>query len=111
MKRILVVFFLFPAAIAGAQDLAFARKMVDTLASPAFWGRGYTNDGMKKAGEFIAAQFASYGVKPMQGKNFLQDFSYPVNTFPGKMELTVNGVELVPGKDFIISPESRGVKG
>ena len=38
---------------AFSQDIAFARKMVDTLTSPYFWGRGYTNDGMKKAAEFL----------------------------------------------------------
>lgn len=85
--------------------------MVDTLTSPYFWGRGYTNDGMKKAADFLAEEFKSYGLQAMDGKKFHQQFSYPVNTFPGKMELTVNGKELVPGRDFIVSPESRGVKG
>ena len=96
---------------ASAQDLAFGKKMVDTLTSPRFWGRGYTNDGMKKAADFLAAQFQSYGLVPMGGKNFLQEFTYPVNTFPGKMELMVNGRQLKPGKDFIVAAESRGLKG
>ncbi len=74
-----------------SQDLAFGRKMVDTLTSPAFWGRGYTNDGMKKAADFLSSQFQSYGLKPMSGNNFFQSFSYPANTFPGNMEVTING--------------------
>lgn len=111
MKKHLLVLTLLIATYSQAQDLAFAKQMVDTLASRTFWGRGYTNDGMKKAGDFIAAQFQSYGLQPMGGKSFLQEFSYPVNTFPGKMELTVNGKELVPGKDFIIGGMSRGVNG
>ncbi len=111
MKRSVVVLLFFAAGSSGAQDMTFAKKMVDTLASPSFWGRGYTNDGMKKAADFLASQFQSYGLKPMDGKKYLQPFSYPVNTFPGKMEVTVNGKELVPGKDFIISPESKAVKG
>ena len=93
------------------QDLAFAKKIVDTLDISAFWGRGYTNDGMKKAADFIASRFQSYGLKPMRGNDFLQSFSYPVNTFPGRMEVIINGKDLVPGKDFIISPESKGVRG
>ncbi len=93
------------------RDLAFARKMVDTLTSPVFWGRGYTNDGMKKAADFLSSAFTTYGLTPMKGNNFLQSFSYPANTFPGKMEVSINGKDLVPGKDFIISPESKGVKG
>ena len=91
---------------AWSQDIGFARKMVDTLTSPYFWGRGYTNDGMEKAGKFIADQYKSYGLKSVAGKSFMQQFSYPVNTFPGRMELTVNDKKLIPGKDFIVLPES-----
>jgi aminopeptidase YwaD len=111
MKLKLILPFLFISNTLLAQDSLFARKMVDTLTSPYFCGRGYTNDGVHKAATFLSAQLKSYGVKPMDGKNFLQDFSYPVNTFPGKMEVTVNGEQLRPGKDFIVSPDSRGVTG
>lgn len=31
-----------------AQDINNARKTIDTLTSSYFWGRGYTNDGLKK---------------------------------------------------------------
>lgn len=47
----------------------------------------------------------------MNGENFLQTFHYPVNTFPGKMEVLINRKQLVPGRDFIISPNSPGAKG
>ncbi|MDB5192492.1 MAG: family peptidase [Segetibacter sp.] len=94
-----------------AQDLSYGKSVVDTLTSPYFWGRGYTNDGMKKAADYISAQFHSFGLSPMKGQSYVQSFSYPVNTFPGKMELAVNGLELVPAKDFIVGPDSRGIKG
>ncbi len=103
---VLISFF----STAGAQQQSFGKKMVDTLTSPYFWGRGYTNDGMKKASDFLAAEFKAYGLQPLGGKNYLQSFSYPVNTFPGKMEVSVNGKVLTPGKDFIVSPDARGVK-
>jgi hypothetical protein len=111
MKRIAGLLLLFIGYNSLSQDLAFGKRIVDTLSSPSFWGRGYTNDGMKKAADFLSSQFQSYGLKPMGGNDFLQSFSYPANTFPGKMEVTINGRDLVPGKDFIISPESKGVKG
>ncbi|WP_114937214.1 M28 family metallopeptidase [Mucilaginibacter endophyticus] len=111
MKFKLALVFLFISNVVFAQDTIFARKMVDTLTSPYFWGRGYTKDGVHKAAEFLSAQLKRYGVKPMDGKNYLQALSYPVNTFPGKMEVAVNGVQLKPGKDFIVSPDSRGVTG
>ena len=92
------------------QTTQFGKKIVDTLTSPYYWGRGYTNKGMSKAADFIFTQFQSFGLVPLKGKSFLQNFSYPVNTFPGKMEVRVNDVLLQPGKDFIVSPESRGIK-
>ena len=110
MKKLLAVYLIALAPGAFAQNLSFGRAMVDTLTAPYFWGRGYTNDGMKKAADFLAGQFKSYGLQPMDGKDYYQPFSFPVNTFPGKMEVNVNGKDLVPGKDYIISPESRGVK-
>jgi len=111
MKRIAVLLLLLVGYHGFSQDISFARRIVDTLTSSSFWGRGYTKDGMSKAASFLAGQFQSYGLKPLQGNDFLQPFSYPVNTFPGKMEVNINGKDLVPGKDFIISPESKGVKG
>ncbi|MEP7375641.1 MAG: M28 family peptidase [Chitinophagaceae bacterium] len=111
MKRIAGLLILLSGYNGFSQDIGFGRKIVDTLTSSSFWGRGYTNDGMSKAANFIVGQFQSYGLKPLQGNDFLQPFYYPANTFPGKMEISINGKDLVPGKDFIVSPESKGVKG
>lgn len=110
MKKLFAFIFLLNTIIANAQDIAFGRKMLDTLTSEYFWGRGYTNDGMKKAASFLAGEFKTYGLQPMDGKNFLQPFSYPVNTFPGKMYVSINGKELTPGKDYIVGAESKGIK-
>lgn len=94
-----------------AQDFIYARKLIDTLTSPAFCGRGYTNNGMQNAADFIAIEMKRLGLQPMQGKTFLQPFTFDVNTFPGKMEVAINGKNLVPGKDFIVGPQSRQFKG
>ncbi len=110
MKQTIALLLLLNCFTVRAQDLAFGRKMLDTLASPYFWGRGYTNDGMKKAADFLADQFKGYGLQPLKGKSYFQEFSYPVNTFPGKMEVSINDNKLVPGKDYIVAPESKGMK-
>jgi len=110
MKKITSLLVLFLGYNSYSQDLAFAKRIVDTLTSPVFWGRGYTNDGMKKAADLLESEFKSYGLEPMDGKSFFQHFSYPVNTFPGELKVTVNGKELVPGKDFIVAPETKGIK-
>ena len=111
MKFKLTLLLLFTTLVTQAQDSLFARRMVDTLTSPYFWGRGYTNDGMGKAGRFIADQFKSNGLQPLAGNSYMQDFTFNANTFPGKMEVSINGVALIPGREFIVGPQSRGVKG
>lgn len=112
MKHLIIALLLFSVWPAAAQDnMSFARKIVDTLTSSYFEGRGYTHDGMGKAAQYIQNKFKEIGLKPLAGKNYLQPFTYPVNTFPGKVALRINNIPLVPGKDFIPSPESAGVKG
>ena len=110
MKKIFTILLLLNTLFSSAQDLDFGRKMLDTLTSTHFWGRGYTNDGMKKAADFLAAEFKAYGLQPLEGKIYLQPFSYPVNSFPGRMYVSINGKELVPGKDYIVGAESKGAK-
>ena len=109
MKKYIVIFLFFIAGTSKAQDSVFARKIVDTLTSPVFWGRGYTKDGMRKAAEFLTDQFKSFGLSSFNGNNYQQKFSYPVNRFPGRMEVFINDKKLIPGVDFIVSPESKGI--
>lgn len=109
--KFLFLIFLSAFTISSqSQDLAFAKGIVDTLTSTEYWGRGYTNNGMQKAGDFIVSHFQQYGLTPMKGKEYKQSFSYPANIFPGKMSLEIDGVELKPGEDFIVGPESKGLK-
>ena len=109
MKKVFFIIFVLIQQNGFAQDVSYAKKMVDTLTSPYMWGRGYTNDGMKKAADFLQNTFKSYGLKPLKGKSYFQKFKYDVNTFPGKMEVTINNKLLKPGEDFIVSPESRSI--
>jgi aminopeptidase YwaD len=111
MKFIFTSLFSFVFFQLHAQDISYNRKIVDTLTSPYFWGRGYTNDGMKKAAEFLAQEFKNAGLMPLDKKDFLQKFSFAANTFPGKMDVEINGKKLTPGIDFIVGADSRSAKG
>ncbi|MBC7912737.1 MAG: M28 family peptidase [Pyrinomonadaceae bacterium] len=111
MKKIFLILFTCCINFSFAQDIGFARKIIDTLASPYFWGRGYTNDGVLKASAYLNSQFKAFSLQSLNGKSFLQEFSFPVNTFPGKMDVSVNGSSLLPGKDFIIGNESKSLRG
>ena len=111
MKNLIVLVFLISIINANAQDSQYARGIVDTLTSATFWGRGYTNNGMQKAAQYLSEQFLTAGVIPFKGASYFQTFSYPVNTFPGKMEVVINGTKLQPGYQFIVDNESSAFKG
>jgi len=109
MKNLLILIAIFSVSLCAAQDSVYTRKMVNTLTAKEFWGRGYTNNGMKKAADFIAAEYNKLGLIPFN-TSYKQDFNFPVNTFPNRMMVEVNGKKLVPGKDFIVTNESPGIQ-
>lgn len=109
MKKFGFIIFLFLAVSSFAQDSTDTRNIINTLTSKEFWGRGYTKDGMKKSADYLAAAYQKIGLLSM-GTSYKQGFNFPVNTFPAKMMVAINGQKLVPGKDFIVNNESPGVK-
>lgn len=109
-RTILLLFFLH-STVAFPQDSIYTRQLIRDLTSPEMHGRGYVKKGDKKAARYIAHAFKKAGLEPVGSKGYFQPFSFPVNTFPGKLELSINGQHLTPGKDFIIDPKCPGVKG
>jgi len=85
-------------------------ETIKKLASPGFHGRGYYKKGDHKAAAFISKEFRKAGLLPVNG-SYQQHFHLPVNTFPGKTEVSIGDKNLVPGKDFIVSPACPTVKG
>lgn len=104
--------FLLSAGIhpASAQDKYYAKRLIDTLASPAMSGRGYVNNANRIASDFLATEMRKNNLKSFQS-GFFQPFTLPINTFPGKVALSVNGKKLLPGADFIVSAGSPSVSG
>jgi aminopeptidase YwaD len=106
MKKIaMLIWMVLLVGSVIASDSSYVRKIADTLASNTFNGRGYVNGGMQKAADFIAGEMKSLGLDVQR-----QHLQFPVNTFPGDVQLNINGVNLVPGKDFIVSPGSKSVE-
>lgn len=93
-----------------AEVYSYARKIVDTLASESMHGRGYVNHGDKLAANYLKTEFQKFGLQTF-GSDYYQKFSFPINTFPGKMYVAIDGKELVPGKDYIVSERSGSGKG
>ena len=91
----------------SAQDLAHYKKIVKELSSAKYQGRGYAEDGANKAGKWIAKEFAKVGADEV----VCQPFKLNINTFPGKMEMSIDGKKMVPGVDFTLREFNPTIKG
>lgn len=108
MKRlsILLSMFLLLTTI-HAQDLERYKEITKELSSAKYKGRGYTYNGVQKAGRYLKKQYLNAGVDTIMNQSFTQD----INTFPGNTLLQVDGKKLVPGSDFTMREFSPGAKG
>jgi aminopeptidase YwaD len=90
----------------------YARKIVDTLASPSMHGRGYVNDGEKIAASYLEGEFKKSKLISFND-NFRQKFVLNVNTFPGKMELEYPTRDMYTGAGavFLVDPACPSIKG
>jgi len=110
-KNLLFALIIFGLSFQSwSQDLDYARKVHKKLTSNSFHGRGYVKNGDRIAAGFIAKQFSMDGLQAFTNSYF-QYYDFPVNTFPGKITLTIDGLNLVPGEDFVISSSAPTVDG
>lgn len=112
-RQFLLLFFavnFFTSDFLDAQDISYARRVIDTLCSQAMFGRGYLKNGNRKAAEYICNEFKSSGLDMING-SYYQNLSYPVNTIPKTPQVAVNGVKLKAGKDFYVMSKSISFKG
>lgn len=107
MKRILLLLLAAVAMQMGAQDLVHYKKIIKELSSKKYQGRGYAEDGANKAGKWIAKEFAKAGADEV----ICQPFKLDINTFPGKMDVRVDGKKLIPGEDFTVREFNPSLKG
>ena len=107
MKRLLLLVLAVIAVQLSAQDLVHYKKIVKELSSAKYQGRGYAEDGANKAGKWIAKEFAKIGADEV----VCQPFKLDINTFPGKMKVSIDGKKQIPGVDFTIREFNPSIKG
>ena len=107
MKKLLLMVLAVIAVQLSAQDLAHYKKIVKELSAAKYQGRGYAEDGANKAGKWIAKEFARIGVDEV----VCQPFKLDINTFPGKMKMSIDGKNMVPGVDFTLREFNPSIKG
>lgn len=129
-KKLLIILLAFAGMQVSAQDLAHYKQVIKELASAKYQGRGYAKNGANKVGIFLEKEYQKAGVDGVT----LQPFKLDINTFPGKMEVSVmfngqcstpkgsrangenevamfNEKKLTPGVDFSMREYSPGVHG
>lgn len=107
--RLFVSFWLIGILVTHAQifDKKYFNEVLDTLTSNSFAGRGYEEDGMNKAGDYLQDEFNKNGLKSFS-TNYTQIFTFPINIIKNAT-LKIDGKELKYGTDFIVKPSSRSV--
>ena len=107
MKKTLSILCLLLSTSLFAQ-VEEARKYIQDLTAPNMFGRGYVNNGIQKAYDYIQDVLDfQFGLMQFWGDSG-QLIEYSVNTFPDKLSLKIDGAELNYGEDFIIDGASCG---
>jgi len=90
--------------------LAYARNITKTLCSPEYHGRGYVQDGCRKAAKYLLEEFQRIGLTPVNGSH-QQTFDIQVNTFPNKCKIRSGFRRKKPGIHYLLHPSSAGYHG
>lgn len=105
-KTIYTLLVVFLAQQAFAQDIdkiitrPYVERLIKTLSSDEMEGRATYSRGIDKAATFIAVEFKSIGLKPLEGNNFRQTFTRqklkPVST-----KVSIDGKE-IPAENILV---------
>lgn len=110
LRKFILIFalsFFCGALTALAQEARWFKHQIATLSGPSMGGRGYVDKGRERAAGYIQRKFAEMGLQPVGADSaWHQYYSFPVNTFPGRVQLSVNGKELAPGAAFLVDARS-----
>lgn len=110
-KPLLPVLLLITLNVNAQDDTVHIKEVLRThinaLAAPEMLGRGYVDGGLERAADYINKVFTDLRMKPVGDMGtFEQWYSFPVNTFPGRMKVVINDKELVAGSDFLVDAGS-----
>jgi len=108
--RILVIFLLIVPSIAVGQNLDRVSTHLNALTDSSFFGRGYVQNGSNLAADYLVDQFKLSDLKKPK-KGFLQKFKMEVNTYPNSLNVSMNGIALKSGYDFIVNPRTGSSSG
>ncbi len=109
MKKLLVIFLLLPALLT-AQDTTYARRIINTLASPQMQGRAYCTGADKKAAEFLVQELKKNHIQPLV-PGYFQQFPVQKNCITDSVFLFIDNKKLHPGSQYIIEGDAPSIAG
>ncbi len=95
----------------GLGQQSYAREILDSLCDSRYDGRGYVNNGVNRAADFLVRELKKIGVQPVKNHSFTQPYSFNVNTFPYPIEVVLGEDTLSPGSDYLLHPYSGTAQG
>lgn len=110
MKYSLVILTLFFCGVTFAQK-EYGKEILEQLCSERYAGRGYVDNGVGKAADFIVQELKSIGVSTYKKESYLQNYTFGVNTFPYPMEVKLGDNVLKIGEDYLVNSNSGTAQG
>jgi hypothetical protein len=110
MKLVLIIITFFFYGTTFAQK-DYAKIVLDSLCSERFAGRGYVDNGVGIAADFIIDELKSNGVSAFKRNPYKQDYSFGVNTFPYPIEVKLGDSILEVGQDYLLNANSGTAQG
>lgn len=95
---------------ATAQDLQYAKRIIRDLCSEKMSGRGYVNNGVNVAADYLEDEFKRLKLKKF-GDTYSQTYSFPVNTFPKNIQCIADQQVWKAGVDFLLDAGSPPLSG
>ena len=110
MKFILVIITLFSYGATFSQK-EYAKDIIEKLCSDRYAGRGYVDNGVGKAADFIVQELKNMEVSPYKNESYLQSYTFGVNTFPYPIEVKLGNTILEVGEDYLLNSNSGTAQG
>jgi hypothetical protein len=105
----LIVLIFFSVSIISQRDAA--KEILNDLCSENMCGRGYVKFGHIKAAKYIQEYYKAINLTSFKNGTYLQPFKIKANTFPNDLQVSINGLELKEGEDYILDPSSGTANG
>jgi len=103
-------FVIFQCCAICAQDINYARRIIDTLCSSSMHGRGCVSNGDRKVALFIKNEFIKNSISFFD-TSYFQYFNLPISTLPGKVNVSFKKNKLLPAVDYLVSASGPSIKG